>query len=106
MNKLPFYEFLRVQYLSFNPNTNFTPNPAGWQDLGGAQIVGGTGTTSSNNGSRKLYPIFKDITKIVVTNDGSVASPSLSNGLTTQDILMPSSGTRCYINKKGSLSLG
>ena len=22
MNKLPFFEFLRVQYLSFNPNTN------------------------------------------------------------------------------------
>ena len=100
MNKLPFHEFLRVQYLSFNPNTNFTPNAAGWQDLGGAQIVGGTGTaTSTANGTRTLYPIFKDITKIVVKNDGTVASPSLSTGLTTQDILMPSSGTRCYINK-------
>ena len=100
MNKLPFYEFLRVQYLSFNPNTNFTPNASGWQDLGNAQIVGGTGTTTSTNGSsRTLYPIFKDITKIVVKNDGKVGSPNISNGLTTQDILMPSSGTRCYINK-------
>ena len=45
--------------MSFNPNNNFTPNPAPWSNIGGAhaQIVGGTGTTSSNNGGNTLSHI-------------------------------------------------
>ena len=52
------------------------------KNLGGAQIVGGTGTTSSNNGIRTLYPIFKDITKIVVKNDGLCGG----KGVLVQDV--------------------
>ena len=72
--------FLRIQYQHFNPNQNFKIQLEHWLDLGGAQIVGSTGIQHQviMVDSGTLYPIFKDITKIVVKNDGTVSVPNLS----------------------------
>ena len=54
--------------------------------LGGAQVVSSTTTLPTSNSGRELYPIFKDITRADIFTDGTVATPSITNGLTCQDI--------------------
>ena len=101
MNKLPFHDRLRVQFKEFDPNNSF--QSGNWTDFREAQIKGTTGTsTATSDNNRELYPIFKDITKIIISSTysagsgGSVTS-SLTDSLTKQDIAsITSSAPLCY----------
>ena len=94
MNKLPFHEFIRIQYKAFNVGGVMHQD---WTDLSGAQVNTVSTNSTSVNGSRILYPIFKEITKIIISNTGAT-NPGPTTGLTTQDILEPISGPRTYTN--------
>ena len=89
MNKLPFHEFIRIQYKSFNVGGMLNTN---WTDLPGAQ-VNTVASNSTTNGSRILYPIFKETTRIIISNNGQVANPGPTTGVTTQDIISPGVST-------------
>ena len=55
---------------------------------------------------RILYPIFKETTRIIISNNGQVANPGPTTGVTTQDIISPGvstsnpGGDRTYTNLK------
>jgi hypothetical protein len=101
MNKLPFHERIHLQYQQYNPNNNFaiTSTPH-WTNIGEAQIAGSNGLTTSSNSSKTVYPIFKDITRADIFTDGTVNSPSLTNGLTSQDIVNGSTPAYLSTSKK------
>ena len=100
MNKLPFHEFIRIQYKSFNVGGTLHSD---WTDLSGAQ-VNTVASNSTTNGTRILYPIFKETTRIIISNNGQVANPGPTTGVTTQDIISPGvstsnpGGDRTYTN--------
>jgi len=102
MNKLPFHEFIRIQYKSFWIGGTLNTN---WTDLPGAQVNTVTTNTATNGSSRILYPIFKETTRIIISNNGqAIPSPGPQTGLTTQDIISPGvstsnpGGDRTYTN--------
>ena len=74
-----------------------------WTDLPGAQ-VNTVASNSTTNGMRILYPIFKETTRIIISNNGQVANPGPTTGVTTQDIISPGvstsnpGGDRTYTN--------
>jgi len=96
MNKLPFHEQLRIQFKSFDPNQGFQASQ--WTDFREAQINNVNVGVGSNDSGKELYPIFKDITKVVISStfSGSAISP-IGTSLTTQDIT--GSSPLCYISK-------
>lgn len=89
LNKLPFHEYIRIQYKEFDSNSNVKRD---WTDLTGAQI-----SSISNlkpvNSSGVLYPFFKEINKVVIFNN-SPSNPSEQTGKSTQDILPKQDGKR------------
>ena len=89
LNKLPFHEYIRIQYKEFDSNSNVIRD---WTDLTGAQI-NSISNLKLKNSSGVLYPFFKEINKVVIFNN-SPNNPSEQTGKSTQDILLNQHGER------------
>ena len=89
LNKLPFHEYIRIQYKEFDSNSNVIRD---WTDLTGAQI-NSISNLNLVNSSGVLYPFFKEINKVVIFNNAP-NNPSEQTGKSTQDILLNQHGER------------